>query len=141
MKLKKRSIEFDARFKDLKFSDNFLLKGTFAPTKGWTKVQFQHSIELLSYKLINPNERKIIFHFRLVMRPDLGEISFDGEFILESPEQNKIEFLIHNAFPPLRKLIDIFILKYSYSHAESLAKRENIFFPPAKEILKRFGIK
>lgn len=95
---------------------------------------------VLSYNLINTRERKIRFHFRLVMRPDIGEINFDGEFKLESPQQNKLNFVI-NAIPkPLRKILDTFILKNSYYHAQRFAKRENFPFPAVRELLRKFGI-
>lgn len=136
----KRSIEFDVKIKDFKFSDEVLLRGTFGQPSGFTKVQFQHFIDLLSYNLINTRERKIKFHFRLVMRPDIGEINFDGECVLVSPQQNKINFVIKAIPKPLRIFIDNFILKYSYYHAEKFAKQENFPFPPAQELLKRFGI-
>ena len=73
------------------------------------------------------------------MRPDLGEINFDGECILESPQQNKIHFLIDTK--PLRSFMDRFILKNSYYHAEKFAKQEDFSFPPAQEILRIIGIK
>ena len=73
----RRSIDFRYKFRDFRFSDEVLLRGTFKPTKNLTKVQFQHFIDILGYLLISPNERKIKFHFRLVMRPDIGEINFD----------------------------------------------------------------
>jgi len=139
-KLVKRSIEFDMRVKKFKFSDEVLLRGTFRPSPRFTKVQFQHFIDLLSYNLINIRERKIKFHFRLVMRPDIGEFNFDGEFVLESPQQDKLNFVI-NAIPkPLRKILDTFILKNSYYHAERFAKQENFPFPPVRDLLRQFGI-
>lgn len=135
-KLGKRSIEFDIKFKDFKFTDDFLLKGTFKTTPILTKVQFQHIINNLNYKLISSTERKLSFHFRLIMRPDLGEINFDGECIIESPEQNKIAFMIQNAPQPFRKLVDKWILKNCFYHAEEFAKKENFPFPPAEFLLK-----
>lgn len=93
-------------------------------------------MRMLSYNLINTRERKIRFHFRLVMRPDIGEFNFDGECELESPQQNKINFVIKTIPKPLRIFIDNFILKYSYYHAEKFAKQENFPFPPAQELLK-----
>lgn len=138
--LKRSSIDFDAKFRVFKFSDEVLLRGTFKTTPKWTKVQFQHFIDNLGFNLISQNERKIKFHFKLVMRPDIGEINFDGECILESLEQNKIEFLIQNAPQPLRKLVDTFILKNSYYHTEKFAKQQNFIFPSAKEILRGFKI-
>lgn len=136
----KRSIEFDIKIKDFKFSDEVLLKGTFRPSSELLKFQFQHFIDILSYKLINARERKIKFHFRLVMRPDVGEFNFDGECVLESPQQNKINYAIKAIPKPLRIFIDNFILKYSYYHAETFAKQENFFFPPAQVLLRRFKI-
>lgn len=138
--LKKTSIEFDIKVRDFKFSDDFLLRGTFKPTPKWTKIQFQHFTNILGYNLISSNERKVKFQFRLVMRPDLGEINFEGECIIESPEQNKIGFLIQNASQPLIKFLEPFILKNCYYHAEKFAKQEKIHFPSAKEILKKIGI-
>ena len=65
--MKKFSIDFDIKFRDFKFSDEVLLRGTFRPTLKWTKVQFQHFIDVLNYNLISHSERKIKFHFRLIM--------------------------------------------------------------------------
>ena len=137
--MSKRSIEFDIKFKDFRFSDEVLMKGTFKPTSEFIKVQFKHFINILSHNLINIRKRKIKFHFRLIMRPDIGEINFDGECILESPQQNIIHSVITTK--PLRRIIDPFILKNSYYHAEKFAKQEDFSFPPAQEILRGFGIK
>lgn len=137
----KGSIEFDIKIKDFKFSDEVLLRGTFKAPPGLSKLNFEHFIDILSHDLINSKERKIRFHFRLVMRPDIGEINFDGECILESPQQNKIHFVI-NTFPnQLRSFIEKFILKSSYYYAEEFMKQEEFLFPPARILLKRFGIK
>ena len=136
----KKSIEFDLKFKNFTFNDEVLMKGTFKPTSEPIKVQFQHYIDILSYKLINVRERKIRFHFRLIMRPDMGEINFDGECILESPQQNKINFVIKTIPKPLRTFMDTFILKNSYYHAEKFAKQENFPFPSAQGILRGLGI-
>ena len=139
IELTKKSIEFDIKFKDFKFSDEVLMRGTFKPPTEFIKIQFQHYIDILSNKLINIRERKINFHFRLIMRPDLGEINFDGECILESPQQNKIHSVINTK--PFRSVMDKFFLKNSYYHAEKFAKQEAFSFPPAQQILRGFGIK
>ena len=136
----KQSIEFDVKFKGFKFSDEFLLRGTFKSGLKWTKIKFHHSINIVYFHRINTSERKIKFHFKLVMRPDVGEMSFDGECLLVSPEQNKIEFIMKNAPRVLGRLVDMFILKNSYLHAEIFAKQENFLFPPAKELLKRLKL-
>ena len=138
--LTKISIDFDIRFKDFRFSDEVLMRGTFKPTPEFTKVQFQHYVDILSYDLINIRERKIKFHFRLIMRPDIGEINFDGECLLESPQQNKINFVIKTIPKSLRSFMDKFIVKNSYFHAEKFAQQEGFPFPPAQGILREYGI-
>jgi hypothetical protein len=74
------------------------------------------------------------------MRPDIGEINFDGECLLESPQQNKINFVIKTIPKPLRMFMDKFILKNSYYHAEKFARQEGFSFPPAQGILRGLGI-
>ena len=140
MKLDDISKGLNVKFKDFNFSDEALLRGTFKPTKDLTKIQFEHFLDIKTLYLISPDERKIIFQFRLVMRPDIGEINFDGDCILESPDQNKIELMMQNAPKPLRKIIDNYIVKNSYYHVESFVKKENFYIPPVKGILLNFGI-
>ena len=129
-------IDFDINIRDFKFSDEVLIRGSNKPTEGLVPIQFKHSINILSYDLINVRERKIKFQFRMIMRPDIGEINFDGECILESPDQAKI----HAMFKILRSFINRFILKYLYYHAEEFMKQENYPFPPAQAILRGFNI-
>ena len=138
IKLQKGSLRFNMNLKDFKFSDDVLLRGTTKLKSGSSaEMNFQHIITILSYDLMNVNERKIRFRFRLIMRPDVGEINFDGECILESLNQDKI----HMAFKLMINFIDRFLLQESYYHAEEFMKQENFLFPPANIILKKFGIK
>ena len=131
-----KTIEFDIKFRDFKFSDEVLIRGTNKPIEGIVKIQFKHIITILSYDLINVRERKIRFRFRLIMRPDIGKINFDGECILESPQQDKVHFV----FKMMRSFVDNFILKSSYYHAEEFMKKEHYPFPPAQAILRSFNI-
>lgn len=47
----KKSIDLDLKFKDFKFSDEVLMKGTFKPTSEFTKVQFQLYIDILKWPM------------------------------------------------------------------------------------------
>lgn len=135
------SIEFDMKIRDFKFYGDSFKRGFFKPTPIPTKIRFTHYIDILGINLISKTERKIKFNFRLEMNPDVGEINFEGECILESPQQHRIDFVIKRIPKPLRKFIDTFILKYSYHHAEEIAKLERIPFPPAEFLLQGLGIK
>ena len=137
----KKSIEFDIEIRNFKFYGDISKKGTFKPTLIPTKIRFVHYINILSLNSINKTERKIKFHFRLVMNPNVGEISFDGECILESTQQDRVDFVIKNIPSPLRKFIDNHIIKYSYYNTEKIARLEHIPFPPTEFLLQGLGIK
>jgi len=66
------------------------------------------------------------------MEPNIGKISFDGEFIIKCTEQQQdlIGWLIKNRPEDYREYLNLFILEKSYSHAERVAKKEGISFPP-----------
>jgi len=61
--LTKRSIEFDVKFKDFRFSDEVLMRGTFKPTPEFTKVQFQHYVDIKYDDLI---PFFLIFHNKII---------------------------------------------------------------------------
>ena len=140
--MSKFSIDFDIRIKDFKFSNEFLVKGKHKVSQNWQKVRFDHSLKWdIPKDLISKDEKRITFHFKLEMKPDIGEMMFDGECILESPEQRKVSFIQQNAPQILNKFVENFLLKYSYINAENFAKEQHLPFPPAQFILKKFGIK
>ena len=137
----KFAIDFDIRFKDYKFFDEILIKGKHQISANWQKVRFNHNLDWnISKDLVSQDERKIKFQFKLKIQPDIGEIMFKGECILESPEQGKISFIQHNAPQIMNSFIPKFLLKYSYINAEKFAKEQKIPFPPAELVLRRFGI-
>ncbi|MBA7524737.1 hypothetical protein ES705_16879 [subsurface metagenome] len=137
----KRSIEFDIKVKDFKFSnENFFKGANIIKPNLWKKVAFTHHIDNLKSKLISQRERVFEFHFILEMKPDLGEINFDGECVLESPEQNKVNFILQNSPDTIKNFIIPFILKYSYHNVEKIGKKEGLPFPPVNVILKQYGI-
>ena len=71
---------------------------------------------------------------------DIIIINFDGECILESPEQNKIQFCLVNQVPPFMQFIDRIILKQCYENSKKIAEENNIPFPPV-EVLMRLPVK
>ena len=124
-------MEFDMQLKAFKFTKEFFFKGANKPTtSGLKKVRFTYYLDKKGHVLVNPSERKIDFHFTLEMHPDLGEINLDGECVLESPEQQKIQFCLINQVPPFMRFIDKIILKKCYENSKKIAEKNNINFPP-----------
>lgn len=131
------SLEFDMQPKGFKFKKEFCLRGAVVLPTPLKKVQFKYYLDKNTHSsLLNSQERKIDFHFTLQMFPDFGEINFDGECILESPEQNKIQFCLFNKIPPFIQFIDGIILKKCYENSKKIAEKNNIPFPPVNFLMK-----
>lgn len=131
------SIEFDTRFKDFKFTKELFFKGANKPTKsGWKKLRFTYHVNKKGYGLVSATEMKIDFHFILEMHPDLGEINFDGECILESSELQKVRFTIQNAPAFVKNFIDKMIIRTCYYNAEKIWKRNGLILPSVDIILR-----
>ena len=138
--MSKGSMEFDMMLTKFKFVNENCFRGAVKQTPDLKKVQFAYHIDRdVSQTLLNERERKIKFHFTLEMKPDLGEINFDGECILNSPEQNKVQFCLQNQFPPFLRFIDRIILKPCLENSEKIAKKNNIPFPPVDFFLRLSG--
>jgi len=144
-KKKKLSIEFDMRIKNFTFSNESCFPGAnFHLPNSFKKMNFHHNLHIKIMKeRISPNERIISFEFLLEMKPDLGEIGFDGECILESPQQEKIELLLEKI--PQSMINNPVIMKHitlqCYVHSSKIAKKNNISFPPPALILPQLGLK
>lgn len=134
----KISIEFDLR--NYRFSHESVT-GVKSPPNNHGKIQVAHFLDKFDYQILNITEIKVKFHFRLVIAPDVGEYSFDGECIMESPEQEKIRHLLDEYPGKLKEAVNKFLLKECYLYAEKLANSENLYFPPLQKILNTYGIK
>lgn len=139
------TIELETTVKELSFHNDLFLQGTFDLSAFEKDEKFTHNfihiLDITEQELISETERKIKFHFQLAIEPEVGEINFDGEFILESASQDKIDELQEKNPHFLRDYLSNFILTYSYYHAEDMATKENIPFPPTDVILQGLGIK
>ncbi len=131
------SIEFD--LKNFRFSHELII-GVKSPSQNQDQIQVAHFLDKFDYQILNETEIKVKFSFRLVIAPKVGDYSFDGECILESPEQEKIRGLLKNYPGRLKHAVNRFLLKECYSHAEKLASSESFYFPPTQKILNSFGI-
>ncbi len=136
-------IETTAR--DLTFSHELRLKGKF-DMSSFDKEEkvthhFTHIYDITEQEMISQNERKLTFHFQILIEPEVAEINFDGSFVLESSEQGKIDGLLEKNPRFLVDYLKDFILKHSYYHAEEIATSEGIPFPQANVILQSLGIR
>jgi tetratricopeptide (TPR) repeat protein len=113
--------------KNFQFSDSSI-KGTFTQKDTSTKGNVHAQLDILNYTMISENERKIRFHFKLETEPYIGAISFEGDFVLVSSDQLKINKLIQKDPNFLRKLTDKTILKQCFSHVEKVIGKKGPSF-------------
>ena len=134
----KISIKFE--LKNYRFSNEYI-KGLEKPSNSQGKVQIAHFLDKVNFQILNETEIKIKFHFKVIIAPSVGEYNFNGECIMESPEQENIRHLLKNYPAKLKHSVNRFLLKTCYSYAEKLANSENLYFPPIQKILSSYGIK
>lgn len=127
-------IKWKARTKDYKFFNIKISLGLKEPKLENIK-DYDILLWIRSYNLINKTERLIDYIYTVKMLPDAGEIGFDGECILESPDQDTIEFLLKNS-DTYRMRVEYNIHKRAYPHAERIALEEGVAFLPSKLVLK-----
>ncbi len=127
-------IKWKARTIEYKFYNEKYFQGKLEPSSISIK-DYDIKLKIRNYDLINKYERLINFSYFVKLLPNLGEIGFDGECILESPDQNTIEFLIKNS-DSFKMRIEYNIHKRAYSYAEKIAIEDRIMFLPSKIVLK-----
>ena len=132
-------ISFEAEFKNFRFFHESIT-GVKNPPRGQEKIQIAHFFDRFDYQTLNETEIRVKFRFRLVITPKVGESGFDGECIMESPEQKKIKHLLEDYPGDLKHAVNRFLLKECYLYTEKLANSENYFFPPVQKVLSSYGI-
>ncbi|MHA1795184.1 MAG: hypothetical protein ACTSUK_03670 [Promethearchaeota archaeon] len=135
----KKEIEFDMKVGKFTFTKDYCFRGGFK-TPYFQKVRFSYYIDerKISRKLINDREREISFRFTLTMLPDLGEISFNGKCILESPQQQKIDIVLQEVPGAIERFVDGIIRNASLKHTEEIARKNGIPIPPADVLIQMF---
>ncbi len=134
----KISIKFE--LKNYRFS-NESIKGLEKPLNSQGNIKIAHFLDKVDFQIFNETEILIKFCFKVTIDPSIGEFSFDGECIMESPEQENIRHLLKNYPAKLKHSVNRFLLKTCYSYAEKLANSENFYFPPIQKVLSSYGIK
>jgi hypothetical protein len=132
-------ISFEADFKNFRFSHESFT-GVESPPDNQGRLKISHVIDKLEYQIITETEIKVKFHFGLIIAPEVGDYGFDGECILESPEQEKIRHLLQKSPANLKQALNKFLLKECYLYAEKLAHSEDLYFPPVRKILNSYRI-
>jgi len=133
--LKVRSIQFknEQFFKD-QHKDRLIPKES---------VKFAHKLELnISPQLISKDNRAVNFSFSLKMEPDLGIISFSGQAILESPNQEKLQSILFQPLPArpaqqIKQIIARHLLFESCKKSKKIAYEKKIPFPSEQELFSQ----
>lgn len=127
-------IHWKARIKDYKFYNEKYFSGSNEPNpKNFKDIQIK--LHIRKKELINKTERLLFFTFTMEFLPNCGEFAFDGECVIESPDQNSIGFLLDGS-KSFRMRVEYNIYKRAYPLAEKIAKEEGILIPPSDIMLK-----
>lgn len=111
-------------------------------------VEYSHYLETPGITPNNKLEGLLSFNFRLEILPDIGEISFSGDCILESsnlktiimvlksPENSKLK--IKNR--PILEVINKLLLRRLLDHSKEIGEKEGIRFHSYELVLKNLGL-
>ena len=127
-------IQWKARIKEYKFYNEKYFGGSEEPNPE-SLIEIKIKLDIRKKELINKTDRLLFYTFTMKFLPNYGEFAFDGECVVESPDQNTIGLLLDtsNSF---RMRVEYNIYKSAYPLAEKIAKEEGIFIPPSDIMLK-----
>ncbi len=132
------------RLKSILFKGEEFLKGQYKDDLiSWEKIKFVHDLKFdISPQLISKDERKITFSFRLKTEPGVCIISFNGQAILDSPNQGQLQNILQLPLPSqlaqiLRLNISKKLLFSSCKKSQEIASREGILFPSEQELFSQ----
>lgn len=135
-------MDISFRFKEFKFIKESVFKGTNKiPKSGWKKVKLTYHLDEMGQKLINQHIRSFKFHFTLQLLPDIGEINFDGECIMESSNQDKVEIAIRNNITPILKFINICIIKNCIINSKNICDKNKLPLPPVNILFEKLNLR
>ena len=116
------------------FKINFF-RGADKKINGFIKKVFvKPIIDITEY-----SDEEIKFNFALQMKPDIGEIWFDGKCTIYSSDKERFSKLIKYNFDDMKQTIKKDILRESYPHSKRFAKTKGINLPPLDFIMKNIG--
>lgn len=135
-------MDISLKFKEFKFTKEFIFKGANKTTEsGWKKIKLTYHYDKKGQKLINQHTRLFKFHFTLQLFPDIAEINFDGECIVESPNQDKIETVIKNNITPVLKFIETHIVKNCIINSKKIFDKHKLPLPPVNLLFKMLNLR
>ena len=129
-------VKWKVRMKDYKFYNEKYYQGLDQTSPNNTKfVDFKFQVS--KKELISKCNRLLTFTITVNFMPNSSKFVFDGECVIESPDQNIIKLLIDNS-DSFRMLIEYNIFKKVYPLVERMAKEERLLVPPSELVIKDF---
>lgn len=132
------------KVRSIQFKSEQFLKGQYKdPLISMESVKFTHNLKFnISSQLISKSERAVNFSFRLKMEPDVGTISFSGQTILESPNQEKLQSILFRPLPvqpaqQIKQMIARRLLFESCKKSKKIASEKKIPFPSEQELFSQ----
>ncbi len=117
--------------------------------RGNNKIEYDYKLRLLRLSKVNPTEALLRFKFKLQILPDVGEIKFHGECIVESTTIKYLVYIMKDSTPkqvkeknqPFKDALISLVRKRCFEHAKDIGEKENIRFPSFEYLQEQLNFK
>jgi len=127
-----------AGFKDFIYYNEKVIPGDNIG-KNQENADFDVNSKIYKPKILSKMSIVIQYHFTMKISPEIGFIEFDGQFIMDS-FNNEVGYLVKHEKDKLTKVLQNVIAKAGIKHSEKIGKKYRIGFS-SKTVLKNLGIK
>lgn len=116
---------------NFKFFKINIFQGSDRKINGFAKMVFiKPIIDITKY-----SDKEIKFTITLQIKPDIGELNFNGRCSVYSSNYERFSKMIENYFDNIKQTIKKDILKEAYPHAKRYVKNKGINLPPLDFIM------
>lgn len=131
---KEKNIKNFAGFKDFKFRNEKISLGINAGNHV-EDAQFDVNSRLIKPKILSQKKLRIQYKFRMKISPDVAELEFEGQFIMDS-FVNDVGYLLKHQKKKLDEVLQGTILKEGIKHSSDIAKKNGVNFSPGTVLKK-----
>lgn len=117
-----------AGFKDFKFRNEKISLG-FNAGNHFNNAHFEVNSKLIKPRIITHEKLKIQYKFMMKIHPEVAEIEFEGQFIMDS-FVNDVGYLLKNQKNKLVNVLQDVILNEGVRYSSEIGKKNGVIFSP-----------